>query len=125
MLLPGNSDLAPDLFGDLPQRLRDYFCGGAVSFPDALDLGGATLFARHVWEVVRSIPYGGTRTYAWVADRIGKPGAARAAGQAVGHNLLPIVIPCHRVVSSRGLGGFGSGLELKKKLLALEAESGS
>jgi methylated-DNA-[protein]-cysteine S-methyltransferase len=75
-----------------------------------------------VWEITRLIPYGETRSYAWVAEQIGQPRAVRAVGQALGKNPLPIIIPCHRVITSNGkLGGFGGGLEMKKRLLSLEA----
>ncbi len=102
--------------------LRRYFSGGRVTFDLPLDLGHATLFQRAVWKAAQTIPYGETRSYAWVAKRIGRPRAARAVGNALGANPLPVVIPCHRVVGSAGrLGGFTGGLELKKMLLALEA----
>ena len=110
------------LLGDLPQRLQRYFAGEAVKFPDKLDLRNATVFERTVWDAVRSIPYGETRSYAWVADRAGKPRAFRAVGQAMARNRFPIIVPCHRVIAADGsLGGFSGGLELKRSLLALEA----
>ena len=68
-----------------------------------------------------AIPRGETRSYAWIAKRIGKPGAVRAVGTACGANPVPIVVPCHRVIASDGsLGGFGGGLAMKKRLLRLE-----
>ena len=109
-------------FDNLIQRCRIYFGGHRVTFPDQLDLSGATTFQRQVWEITRLIPYGETRSYAWVAEQIGQPRAVRAVGQALGKNPLPIIIPCHRVIASNGkLGGFSDGLEMKKRLLALEA----
>ena len=109
-------------FGDLPERLRRYFKGELVSFDDELDLAPATPFRRAVWEATRSIPYGETRSYSWVAHNIGKPRALRAVGQALAHNPVPIVVPCHRVVNKNGnLGGFGGGLDMKKRLLEIEA----
>jgi methylated-DNA-[protein]-cysteine S-methyltransferase len=103
-------------FADLPQRLRRYFRGEKANFPDRLDLRDATPFQRAVLELVHSIPYGETRSYAWVAKQSGKPKAFRA------RNPLPIIVPCHRVVGSDGsLVGFGSGLGLKKRLLDMEA----
>ena len=109
-------------FGDLPNRLQRYFNGERVLFPDRLDLRGATTFQRAVWDATISIPYGETRTYAWVAQQIGKPRALRAVGRALARNPFPIIVPCHRVVASNGnLGGFRGGLELKKRLLELEA----
>ena len=75
-----------------------------------------------MWRTTRKIPYGQVRTYAWVAERIGEPNSARAVGGALGKNPVPIFIPCHRVVGSHGsLGGFGAGLNVKERLLALEA----
>jgi len=109
-------------FGDLPNRLQRYFNGDMVLFPDRIDLSGATTFHRAVWDATLSIPYGETRTYAWVAQQIGKPRALRAVGKALARNPFPIIVPCHRVVASNGnLGGFRGGLELKKRLLELEA----
>lgn len=97
--------------------------GRSVDFSSwPLDWGGATRFRCRVWEATRRIPRGQTRSYWWVAVRAGEPRAARAVGQALGANPLPIVVPCHRVVRSDGsLGGFGGGLPLKRRLLALEA----
>ncbi len=113
---------APHLFDNLIQRFRIYFGGHRVPFPDQLDLSGATTFQRQVWETNRLIPYGETRSYAWVAQQIWQPRAVRAVGQALGKNPLPIIIPCHRVITSNGkLGGFGGGVEMKKRLLSLEA----
>jgi methylated-DNA-[protein]-cysteine S-methyltransferase len=109
-------------FKDLIQRLKDYFSGKKVSFPDKLDLSTATPFQRQVWQVTKLIPYGETRSYRWVAERMGKPEAMRAVGQALTKNPLPIIIPCHRVVKSDGeLGGFTGGVEMKRRLLNIEA----
>ena len=108
-------------FGDLPQRIKRYFEGQRVTFPDKLDLRETTPFQRAVLELVHYIPYGETRTYAWVAKNLGRPKAFRAVGQVLARNPLPIIVPCHRVIGSDGsLVGFGSGLELKKHLLDME-----
>lgn len=113
-----------DLFADLIQRLSSYFGGHQVSFPDELDLSQATAFQRQVWEITRLIPYGETRSYSWVAEQLGKARAGRAVGQALARNPLPIIIPCHRVVTKDGkLGGYSDGLEMKKYLLRLEASA--
>ncbi len=113
---------SPYLFRGLVQRLRFYFSGRKVAFYDTLDLAGATPFQRRVWEVTRLVPYGNTRSYIWVAGQIEKPEAVRAVGQALARNPLPIIVPCHRVLSSSGkLGGFSGGLEMKRRLLYLEA----
>ena len=115
---------SPHLFDDLIQRLRIYFGAHKVNFPDELDLSGATPFQRQAWEITRLIPYGETRSYTWVAEQIGKPGAVRAVGQALARNPLPVIIPCHRVVASDGrLGGYSGGVEMKKYLLYLEASA--
>ena len=112
----------PTPFGDLPHRLRKYLRGEPVSFGDKLDLAGATPFTRAVWQATRLIPYGQTQSYTWVAQQIGRPLARRAVGQALAKNPFPIVVPCHRVVGKKGsLTGFGGGLEMKKRLLDVEA----
>jgi methylated-DNA-[protein]-cysteine S-methyltransferase len=109
-------------FGDLSYRLQCYFCGEKVSFPDRLDLRGATDFQKAVWNAARSIPYGEARTYAWVAQQIGSSLACRAVGGALARNPFPIIVPCHRVIASNGKpGGFSGGLALKERLLKLEA----
>jgi methylated-DNA-[protein]-cysteine S-methyltransferase len=115
---------SPSPFADLVERLRFYFSGKKVSFPDELDLSGATPFQGEVWEISRLIPYGETRSYLWVAEQIKRPRAVRAVGQALGRNPLAIVVPCHRVLASDGrLGGFSGGLEMKQYLLHLEAKA--
>jgi methylated-DNA-[protein]-cysteine S-methyltransferase len=100
-----------------------YFNGYETDFQEKPDWSHATPFDRTVWDITRKIPYGETRSYSWVARQIGKSRASRAVGQALGRNPLPIIIPCHRVVTSDGkLGGFGGGLEMKRYLLALESK---
>lgn len=112
---------SPQLFHDLMERLNSYFSGHKVDFPDALDLSGATDFQRKVWETARRIPYGETRSYSWIAEQIGKPESARAVGQALGRNPLPIIVPCHRVLTKDGgLGGYSGGIKMKIYLLNLE-----
>lgn len=115
---------SPHLFQDLIERLKLYFGGHKVGFPDELDLSGATAFQREVWEITRLIPYGETRSYTWVAGQIKKPRAVRAVGQALGRNPLPIIVPCHRVLASNGrLGGYTGGIETKRHLLHLEGSA--
>jgi methylated-DNA-[protein]-cysteine S-methyltransferase len=109
--------------GAWPEKLRRYARGDATALDGALDLTQGTPFQRQVWEALLDIPCGETRTYGQIAERIGRPRAARAVGQAVGANPLPIIVPCHRVVASGGLGGFGGGLAMKKHLLGLERAS--
>lgn len=107
--------------GDLPERLRRYAEGEAVDLGDGVRIATGTPFQRDVWRTLNEIPRGETRSYAWVAQRIGRPRAVRAVGQAVGSNPLPLLVPCHRVLASDGsLGGFGGGLEMKRQLLRLE-----
>jgi methylated-DNA-[protein]-cysteine S-methyltransferase len=108
-------------FADLIKRLKAYFAGKRVEFPDRLDLSGATDFQRRVWRVTQTIPYGGTRSYGWIAQKMGGKGA-RAVGQALARNRLPVIIPCHRVIASDGdLGGYSGGVVTKEWLLRLEA----
>ena len=113
---------SPHLFYDLTRRLKAYFSGHKVAFSDELDLSGASTFQREVWQITRLIPYGETRSYLWVAEQIGRPGAARAAGQALATNPLPVIIPCHRVTATSGKpGGYSGGVKMKRYLLNLEA----
>ncbi|HSW38162.1 MAG TPA: methylated-DNA--[protein]-cysteine S-methyltransferase [Acidobacteriota bacterium] len=103
------------------RQIASYFQGTLQRFTLNIAPRG-TAFQRHVWAVLPDIPYGMTISYGEVARRIGKPKAARAAGQAVGRNPLPIVLPCHRVIGSDGsMTGFSGGLCLKEFLLKLEA----
>lgn len=102
-------------------RITDYFAGCHVDFACELDISTHTQFCREVWNVVREIPYGETRTYLWVAERTCGPGGARAVGQALGANPVPVIIPCHRIVQSDGaLGGFSAGNAWKRMLLDME-----
>lgn len=111
-------------FGTLPARLSAFMRGEKVDFPDAIDRRDWTDFRSRIWEATRSIPHGETRSYAWVAAMAGQPRAYRATGQALHHNPVPIIVPCHRVIGSAGsLIGFGGGLDLKSSLLALESGS--
>ena len=99
-------------------------CVTAIGLParPPADLTSDTTEFRHrIWEAIRQIPFGQTRTYQQLAEQIGHPCAARAVGGACAANRLLLAVPCHRVVASRGLGGFALGLAWKKKLLALEA----
>ena len=113
---------SPRGFGDLAERLKRYASGKRVTFDDKLDLANATPFQQAVWEATRAIPYGETHSYEWIARRIGKPKAARAVGQALNRNPFPIIVPCHRVIGkSGGLTGFSCGLDVKRRLLELEA----
>jgi O-6-methylguanine DNA methyltransferase len=102
--------------------IREYLAGSQQPFNHKVDLSGVTEFNRRVLELVRKIPYGTLRSYKWVAGEVGAPRATRPVGQALSRNPLPIVIPCHRVVSSDGtLGGYSSGgPDMKRRLIELE-----
>jgi O-6-methylguanine DNA methyltransferase len=117
----GLAEHTPDRFRKVIEQLTAYFNGDQPDFTFSFDYGAATPFQKAVWEATRSIPYGETRSYAWVAQKIGKKAAVRAVGQALGKNPFPIIVPCHRVLASDGsLCGFGGGIEMKKRLLELE-----
>jgi methylated-DNA-[protein]-cysteine S-methyltransferase len=88
--------------------------------PVPIDWRGVAQFDRAVLTAIRAIPPGDAWTYGEVANAIGKPGAARAVGGALGRNRVPVIVPCHRVVAAKGLGGFGLGLDAKRALLAAE-----
>jgi O-6-methylguanine DNA methyltransferase len=103
----------------LIEAVNDALAGKAPSKMIDLDIRH-TPFLIKVWKGIRKIPFGETRTYGEVAAMAGCPGGARAIGQAMARNPLPLFFPCHRVVASSGLGGFGGGLELKKYLLSRE-----
>jgi len=101
------------------KQILDYLGGRRRTFEIELDIEG-TPFQKNVWQRVRKIPYGATTTYGQIARALGNEGASRAVGSANGRNSLPLIIPCHRVVASSGLGGYGGGLATKKKLLKIE-----
>lgn len=100
-------------------QIDEYLAGKRTSFDLPLSIGG-TDFQKSVWEELRKIPYGRTASYRDIAERIGRPRAYRAVGNACNSNPLPLIIPCHRVTASNGIGGFGGGLALKKKLMEIE-----
>ncbi len=111
----------------LIDRLRAYAAGRPVNFLDvAVALGPLSDFRRRIVRCCRRIPYGKTATYGQLARLAGSPNAARAVGQVMAANRVPIIVPCHRVVAAGGsLGGFSApgGVELKRRLLELEAEA--
>ena len=107
------------------RELQEYFAGRRRQFSFPLDLRG-TDFQKRCWQALLGIPYGQTKSYAEIARQVGRPGAFRAVGQANHRNPVAIVVPCHRVITSGGgLGGYGGGLETKRKLLRLEGVEGS
>lgn len=112
-------DNAP--FAEAIAQLRAYFAGELLEFDLPLRPGG-TPFQRQVWQQLQAIPYGETISYGELAQRLGKPAAARAVGLANASNPVPLVIPCHRVIGHNGhLTGYGAGLPIKEALLAHEA----
>ncbi len=102
------------------RQITDYLAGKRHDFELPVSPSG-TAFQRRVWREIARIPYGRTISYAELAKRAGAPGSARAAGAATGRNPLSIIVPCHRVVGSRGsLTGYAGGLDRKARLLRLE-----
>jgi methylated-DNA-[protein]-cysteine S-methyltransferase len=118
--------------GELPRRLRDFAEGRPADLSGDIDWEGLCAdgrsmseFRRAVLEETMRIPAGETRTYGWLAQKVGQPRAARAVGRVMATNPLPVVVPCHRVVGSDGsLHGYGGGLEVKDALLRLEGARG-
>ena len=107
-------------FKVLIRELKLYFSGKLTKFTVPLDVRG-TEFQMKVWKALMKVPSGSVKSYQQLAVIAGSPKGARAAGGAVGSNRVPIVIPCHRIIeSSGGLGGYGGGVDIKKKLLELE-----
>jgi methylated-DNA-[protein]-cysteine S-methyltransferase len=107
-------------FAEAEEQLEAYFAGERTEFTLPLRLHG-TPFQRMVWEHLRTIPYGDTRTYGQLADALGNPKASRAVGLANGKNPVGIIVPCHRVVGADGsLTGYGGGLDRKRRLLDFE-----
>jgi methylated-DNA-[protein]-cysteine S-methyltransferase len=112
---------APASLDSVKRELDEYFAGRRRTFNLALDWALIAPFGRRVLRMTAVIPYGGHLSYAEIAAEAGSPRGARAAGNALGANPIPIVIPCHRVLRSGGaLGGYGGGLERKRFLLELE-----
>ncbi|MDT0462979.1 methylated-DNA--[protein]-cysteine S-methyltransferase [Streptomyces gibsoniae] len=115
----GDRDAAP--FGAAAEQLAAYFAGELKEFTLELRMAG-TPFQRSVWQQLKEIPYGETRSYGELADALGNPGASRAVGLANGKNPIGIIVPCHRVVGANGsLTGYGGGLDRKKRLLDFES----
>ncbi len=103
------------------RELSAYFTGRLTRFSVRYDMDGLPPFTRAVLDLTAKIPYGQVRSYQWLARKLGKPKAARAVGNALARNPIPIIIPCHRVVRNDGvIGGFALGAGWKKRLLELE-----
>ncbi|HEY1831147.1 MAG TPA: methylated-DNA--[protein]-cysteine S-methyltransferase [Acidimicrobiales bacterium] len=112
------SDVAPVL-KETANQLEEYFAGERTEFDVPMELDG-TPFQQDVWQELTRIPYGETISYGELARRVGRPNGPRAVGQANGRNPIPIIVPCHRVLASNGIGGYGGGLPMKRSLLAVE-----
>jgi methylated-DNA-[protein]-cysteine S-methyltransferase len=105
----------------LTKELREYFEKGREEFTQRISLTTSTEFDRKVWLALKEIPYGETRTYKWLAEKIGKPNAFRAVGQSLSRNPIPVLLPCHRIIESDGsLGGYSGGVDIKRRLLEIE-----
>ncbi len=114
----------PAAFAGIGSAIDAQIAGSRAESDIPLAFRGGTAFQQRVWEELRTIPRGTTVTYAEVANRIGRPGAARAVGHAVARNPISIVVPCHRVVGADGsLTGYAGGVEAKRELLSLEGAS--
>jgi len=117
----GVGNRTPPLMLEALRQFRLYFAGELQTFDLPLELIG-TDFQKRVWNLLRGIPYGDTRSYGQLAREMGAPRAVRAVGAANGRNPIPIIVPCHRVIGASGkLVGFGGGLDWKRFLLDLEA----
>lgn len=127
--LPGESALTSEgtetpLLREAFRQLESYFAGELMVFDLPLNPQG-TPFMRQVWQALRNVPYGRTASYKDIAAAVGRPKACRAVGLANNRNPLPIVIPCHRIIGSKGdLVGYGGGLDMKRRLLTLERGHG-
>ena len=103
------------------KELSEYFKQGRMDFSVRTAFIEGTEFEQAVWNSLKEIPYGETRTYKWIADMIGKPHASRAVGNALAKNPLPVVFPCHRIIESDGsIGGYTPGVDIKRRLLEIE-----
>jgi len=121
--LPQDTQLCETpLLKEAARQLKSYFAGELKEFSLPLEPSG-TDFMKQVWAALCGIPYGKTATYGEIAERVGRPKAARAVGLANNRNPIPIFIPCHRVIGADGsLTGYAGGLDMKKKLLDLEKD---
>jgi methylated-DNA-[protein]-cysteine S-methyltransferase len=115
----GGAHDAPPVLKDTATQLEEYFAGERTAFDVAMDPAGTT-FQKEVWAELSKIPYGETISYGELARRVGRPKGPRAVGQANGKNPIPIIVPCHRVLATNGLGGYAGGLRMKCALLAVE-----
>lgn len=116
--IPFKESAIPESF---KKELASYFDGTGTGFKQKIKFLIGTDFEKKVWDLLKEIPSGETRTYKWVAEKIGNSSAARAVGRALSKNPILIVVPCHRVIESDGsIGGFSSGVDSKRRLLDME-----
>lgn len=116
--IPLKQEAAPN---DFMKELTDYFDGSVSRFRQQIKFLAGTDFEQQVWSRLLDVPFGETRTYKWIAEKIGRPAAVRAVGQALSKNPIPIVVPCHRIIESDGsIGGYSSGVDRKRRLLDME-----
>ena len=102
-------------------KMKRYFSGKEVCFDEKMDIGRYSPLEKSIWKKIQEIPYGQTRSYKWLACKVGNSKLARVVGNACAKNPFPIIVPCHRVVKSDGgLGGFAGGLKRKTILLRIE-----
>jgi|TARA_B110000438_G_C15637784_1_gene573904 methylated-DNA-[protein]-cysteine S-methyltransferase len=121
---PGKWEEKAYAFKDIKVQLKLYFKGKLIKFEFKPDPRVGTQFQKKVWAGLRKVPFGQTRSYAWLAKTIGNPKACRAVGNANGKNPISILTPCHRVIRESGaLGGYTGGISYKQFLLDLEQKS--
>jgi methylated-DNA-[protein]-cysteine S-methyltransferase len=108
--------------GDVPEPFRKYCAGYPVDLTrfETIATGSDTPYSR-IYEAVRAVPYGSTKTYGEIARQVGT--APRVVGQAMANNVTPLVIPCHRIVAVKGIGGFSPDIGIKELLLSMEKKS--
>lgn len=120
-----NGKVNNEIILSLINQLDEYFCRQRKYFRVSLDFRRLSPFQRLVLKALSQIPYGTTRSYKEVAVSIGKPQSFRPVGAACGRNPYPLIIPCHRVISSQGdIGGFSADIKIKEKLLQIEGWKG-
>ncbi|QIK69470.1 methylated-DNA--[protein]-cysteine S-methyltransferase [Erysipelothrix sp. HDW6C] len=120
--MPNQTEFETPLIKKCAQEIREYLLGKRIEFTVPYRLEG-TDFQIEVWKAIAAIPYGETRSYRSIAEQVGRPRAARAVGTACNRCRLSYLIPCQRVLSSQGLGGYGDNISEKVLLLNLEAST--
>ncbi len=116
--IPFKESSVPEEF---KKELASYFNGVCIDFNQKVKFLIGTDFEKKVWNALKGIPFGETRTYKWIAEKIANPSATRAVGRALSKNPIIIVVPCHRVIESNGsIGGYSPGVNTKRRLLEME-----